>query len=215
MRRKLVARGFEIPSLTASPTPVAIRAYFPSRQSFPDISGKPGSRPAFRRWPLILHIGLLYCLGGKARGRDLLFTCPSRRYRGGRRPAYAASPHGIRDHNTEVTQNWPDGAGWSFQDCPTVHRGSARRSDLVRVERTHDPRPDLMARPGHGRAAERGGAAPVIALTVFRCERYPVRRAHGKREPAAPHSKAAGAFERAGHLIAGNAVPAGGRRRPV
>jgi glycosyltransferase involved in cell wall biosynthesis len=125
---ELASRGFEITVLTAAP-PVEIRQQFPFRVVYFPTFRKARFKTSVPAMLLYLAQVLQYCMRGKAGGHDFLFSNMSI-------PAGIAGiivrkllrlPHGIWYHNTEVTQNRPDGAGFLFR---TAHRFIGKRASV-------------------------------------------------------------------------------------
>jgi len=116
---------------------------------------------------MVLYLAqvLLYCLSGKAHGYDFLFSNMSipagisgiivRRILG--------LPHGVWYHNTEVTQNRPNGAGYLFR---TAHLFIGRRASinmfvskgLMDLAQTYGPVPGMGVLPN---AVEQRQDAPL------------------------------------------------------
>lgn len=119
---ELHKRGFELTVLTASP-PEKIRQQFPFRVVYFPTFRKARFKTSVPAMILYLLQTFFFCLSGKAKGYDLLFSNMAV-------PAGIAGsvlrrilnvPHVVWYHNTEVTQNRPDRAGFFFRTmCNSV-----------------------------------------------------------------------------------------------
>lgn len=125
---EIASRGYEITVLTAGPPP-GIRQQFPFTVIYFPTFRKAQFTTNVPAMVLYLVQVLLYCISGKAGGHDFIFSNMSI-------PAGIVGivvrrilrlPHGIWYHNTEVTQNRPDGAGYLFR---TAHLFIGRRASV-------------------------------------------------------------------------------------
>jgi L-malate glycosyltransferase len=113
---ELHKRGFEPTVLTAAP-PRALRQAFPFKVVYFPTFRTARFKTSVPAMALFIAQALFYCIGGKARGHDLLFSNMSipAGIAGIAARRFLRLPHLIWYHNTEVSQNRPYRAGPVFR----------------------------------------------------------------------------------------------------
>ena len=161
---ELVSRGFEITVLTAAP-PTEIMQAFPFNVIYFPTFRKAQFTTSVPAMLLYLIQVLLYCISGKARGHDLLFSNMSipAGIAGIILQRMLALPHAIWYHNTEVTQNRPDRAGFLFRTahlcigrCASINLFISK--GLMDLAKTYGDIPGMRVLPN---AVEQAQEAPL------------------------------------------------------